>query len=333
MQSALGQIYLSNGDRARAEALIRQAVASQRAYGRDSMDLATHLETLGRVLNSGQEYASAESAAVEARAIRARVNPGVVDQEATATLGAALMSMERYDEAERVFRELAAVQQTHAQLTPGTSAKMLLGETLRRQGRNEEASHLFREEISQLRRDADVDSGDLALGPRFAAAAQGMMGHGSVSDSLWVESYRAYDGSEPIRFQRIARGGIQANRAELAARTGDDARAKPLADSARALWKGYLLSGDYRWASLARVDALMLRDHNQPAAAAARLIAELDTLRSRPHPNLYVYRRTEAVLADVYDRWGQPDSAAAHRALSQPGLRSRWHWRRRRHPP
>jgi serine/threonine protein kinase len=319
MQSALGQIYLSNGDRLRAEALIRQAVASQRAYGRDSTDLATHLETLGRVLLNGQEYAAAESAAVEARAIRAVVNPGVLDQEATATLGAALMSMEKYEEAERVLRELAAAQQTHAQLTPGTSAKMLLGETLRRQGRNDEASDLFREEIFTLQRDPDVDSGALASAINSLAAAQMTMGHGSVSDSLWVESYRAYGGSEPIRFQRIARGGIQANRAELAARTGDDAKAKPLADSARALWKGYLHPGDYRWASLVRVDALILRDHNQPAAAAARLIAALDTLRSRPHPNLYAYRRTEATLADVYDRWGQPDSAAAHRALSRPG--------------
>ena len=319
MQSALGQIYLSNGDRPRAETLIRQAVASQRAYGRDSADLATHLETLGRVLLNGQEYAAAESAAVEARAIRARVNPGVVDQEATATLGGALMSMEKYDDAERVLRELATVQQTHAQLIPGTSAKMLLGETLRRQGRNEEASGLFREEISHLQRDPDVDSGELASAIGSLAAAQMMMGHGSVSDSLWVESYRAYESTTPIRFQRLARGGIQANRAELAARTGNDAKAKPLADSARALWKEYVLPGDYRWAALARVDALLLRDHNQPAAAAARLIAQLDTLRSRPHPNLYVYRRTEAVLADVYDRWGQPDSAAAHRALSRPG--------------
>ena len=40
---------------------------------------------------------------------------------------------------------------------------------------------------------------------------------------------------------------------------------------------------------------------------------------SRPHPNLYTYRRTEVVLADVFDRWGQPDSAAAHRALARPG--------------
>ncbi|MDQ2768424.1 MAG: hypothetical protein M3Y30_14880, partial [Gemmatimonadota bacterium] len=69
----------------------------------------------------------------------------------------------------------------------------------------------------------------------------------------------------------------------------------------------------------ARVEALLLRDHHQPAAAVARLVAMLDTLRSKPHPNLYTYRRTEAVLADVFDRWGQPDSATAHRALARPG--------------
>ena len=45
----------------------------------------------------------------------------------------------------------------------------------------------------------------------------------------------------------------------------------------------------------------------------------LDTLRNKAHPNLYTYRRTEMTLADVYDRWGQADSAAAHRALSRPG--------------
>jgi hypothetical protein len=53
--------------------------------------------------------------------------------------------------------------------------------------------------------------------------------------------------------------------------------------------------------------------------AVSHLVALLDTLRSTAHPNFYTYRRTEATLADVFDRWGQPDSAAAHRALARPG--------------
>jgi eukaryotic-like serine/threonine-protein kinase len=319
MQSALGEIYLTNGDRTRAEVLLRQAVASQRAYGRDSADLATHLETLGRVLLNAQEYSGAESMAVEARAIRARTSPRVVDQEATSTLASALMSLEKYDQAEKVLRELQAVQKASPQEIPGTSAAILLGETLRRQGRNEEASALFTDEIAHFHVDPDGDSTGLGSAYTYLAAAQMMMGHGAVSDSLWLVAYRIFGGTQPLQFQHIVRGGVFANRAELAARAGDDAKAKPLADSARALWKGNLLPGDFRWASLARVDALILRDHNQPAAAAARLIAALDTLRARPHPNLYTYRRTEATLADVYDRWGQPDSAAVHRALARPG--------------
>jgi hypothetical protein len=67
------------------------------------------------------------------------------------------------------------------------------------------------------------------------------------------------------------------------------------------------------------VEALLLRDHRLPGAAVVRLRAMLDSLRSMPHPNFYTYRRTEATLADVFDRWGQPDSAAVHRALSRPG--------------
>ena len=319
MQSALGEIYLTNGDRTRAEALLRQAVASQRAYGRDSADLATHLETLGRVLLNAQEYSGAESMAVEARAIRARTSPGVVDQEATSTLASALMSLEKYDEAEKVLRELQVVQKANPQEFPGTSATILLGETLRRQGRNDEASALFTDEIAHYHVEPDGDSTGLGSAYTYLAAAQMMMGHGAVSDSLWLVAYRIFGSTQPLQFQHIARGGVFANRAELAARAGDDAKAKPLADSARALWKGNLLLGDFRWAALARVDALILRDHNQPAAAAARLIAALDTLRSRPHPNLYTYRRTEATLADVYDRWGQADSAAVHRALARPG--------------
>ena len=110
-----------------------------------------------------------------------------------------------------------------------------------------------------------------------------------------------------------------ANRAELAARTGDDMKAQALADSARALWNGVLPRDDARWSSLSRVDALLLRDRRQPAAAVARLEALLDTLRESPHPNLYTYRRTEGTLADIFDRWGQPDSATAHRALARPG--------------
>jgi len=319
MQSALGEIYLSNGDRTRAETLLRQAVVSQRAYGRDSADLATHLETLGRVLLNAQEYSGAESMAVEARAIRARTSPGVVDQESTSTLASALMSLEKYDAAEKVLRELQVVQKANPQGFPGTSATILLGETLRRQGRNEEASALFTDEIAHFHLDPDGDSTGLASAYTYLAAAQMMMGHGAVSDSLWLVAYRIFGSTQPLQFQHVARGGVFANRAELAARAGDDAKAKPLADSARALWKGNVLLGDFRWAALARVDALILRDHNQPAAAAARLIAALDTLRSRPHPNLYAYRRTEATLADVYDRWGQADSAAVHRALARPG--------------
>ena len=118
---------------------------------------------------------------------------------------------------------------------------------------------------------------------------------------------------------RIGRGAVMANRAELAARRSDDAAAASLADSARALWSEMLPPGDARWSTLARVEALLLRDRGQPAAAVVRLTAMLDTLRATPHPNFYTYRRTEATLADVFDRWGQPDSAAAHRALARPG--------------
>jgi len=145
-----------------------------------------------------------------------------------------------------------------------------------------------------------------------------LRGYRLRNDSMLIEDYRILGSTQPIQYQHVARGGVLVSRAEIAARAGDDAKAGPLVDSARATWKGSLAPNDYRWAALARVEALLLRDRNQPAAAAARLAAALDSLRSNPHPNLYMYRRTEATLADVFDRWGQPDSAAAHRALSRP---------------
>jgi serine/threonine protein kinase len=319
MQSALGQIYLSNGDLPRAERLLREAVASQREYGRDSADLATRLETLGRLLSRVQQYTGAESAGIEARSIRERLSPGVVDQEASATLGSALMGNEKYAQAESVFRELVAVQQQHPTAVPATPALILLGESLRRQGRNEEATSVFRQELARLEAAPKPDSESMASALSYLAAAQAMMGHGVVADSLMRQAYVMLASTQPIQFQRIGRGTVLASRSELAARAGDDARAAPLADSARALWKGMLPPGDARWSALARVEALLLRDRRQPEAAVARLAAMLDTLRSKPHPNLYTYRRTEATLADVFDRWGQPDSAAAHRALSRPG--------------
>jgi serine/threonine protein kinase len=319
MQSALGQIYLSNGDLPRAERLLRQAVASQREYGRDSADLATRLETLGRLLGRVQQFAGAESAGIEARRIRAQLSPNVVDQEASATLGSALMGGEKYAQAESVFRELVTVQQQHPTAVPGTPALILLGESLRRQGRNEEATSVFRQELAQLEAAPELDSETVASALSYLATAQAMMGHGAIADSLMRQAYVMLAATHPIQFQRIGRGTVLASRAELAARAGDDAKAAPLADSARALWKETLPPGDARWSALARVEALILRDRRQPEAAVARLVAMLDTLRSKPHPNLYTYRRTEATLADVFDRWGQPDSAAAHRALSRPG--------------
>ena len=125
--------------------------------------------------------------------------------------------------------------------------------------------------------------------------------------------------AQPLQFQRIGRGTVMASRAELAARAADDVRAASLADSARALWDGILPRNDARWSALGRVEALLLRDRRLPGAAVVRLRVLLDSLRSVPHPNFYTYRRTEATLADVFDRWGQPDSAAAHRALARPG--------------
>jgi serine/threonine protein kinase len=319
MQSALGQIYLRNGDLPRAERLLREAVASQREYGRDSADLATRLETLGRLLSRVQQYGGAESAGIEARSIRERTSPGVVDQQASATLGSALMGGEKYAEAESVFRELVAAQQQHPTAVPGTPAPILLGESLMRQGRNDEASRVFRQELARIEATSEPDSASVASALSYLAAAQAMMGHGAVADSLMRRAYLMLASTRPIQFQRIARGTVLANRSELAARAGDDSTAAPLADSARALWKDALPSGDPRWSALARVEALLLRDRRQPEAAVARLAAMLDTLRSKPHPNLYTYRRTEATLADVFDRWDQPDSAAAHRALSRPG--------------
>ena len=318
MQSALGEIYLSNGDQNRAETLLREAVASERAFGRDSADLASHLETLGRLQRGQLEFAAAESSVTEAIAIRAKLTPGVIAQEASLTLASALMGDEKYDEAERVLRTLRVAEREHPTGVPGSSATLLLGETLRRQGRNEDAAALFREELGTIKVDPDGDSTGVATAIGFLAATQMMMGHGAVADSMFIEDYRILGRTQPLHYQRVARGGVLASRAELAARTGDDAKAGPLADSARAMWKGTLSPNDYRWAVLARVQALLLRDSNQPAAAAARLSAALDSLRSNPHPNLYMYRRTEATLADVFDQWGQPDSAAAHRALSRP---------------
>jgi eukaryotic-like serine/threonine-protein kinase len=319
MQSALGQIYLNNGDLPRAERLLREAVASQREFGRDSADLATRLETLGRLLGRVQEYAGAESAGYEARSIRARLSPGVLDQEASATLGAALMGEEKYSEAEAIFRELVTVQEQRPNALPGTPAPILLGEALRRQGRNEEASAVLRQELAKLESAAEPDSETIASAQSYLAAAQAMMGQGANADSLLRQAYAMMAATQPLQFQRVGRGTITANRAELAARRGDDVTAAAFADSARGFWTGMLPPTDARWSTLGRVEALLLRDARQPAAAIVRLTALLDTLRSMPHPSLYTYRRTEVTLADVFDRSGQPDSAAAHRELSRPG--------------
>jgi serine/threonine protein kinase len=319
MQSALGEIYLTNGDQPRAELLQREAVASQRAYGRDSADLATQLETLGRLLLYSQQFAGAESASAEANSIREKLTPGAISHEATATLGSAYMGVEKYADAERVFRVLVAQMKKGPRTDPGTSPLILLGESLRRQGRNEEASAMFREELARLREESTPEPENVAGAISYLASAQAAMGHGAVADSLMQESFTLLASAQPPMFARIGRGTMLANRAELAARAGDDAKAAPLADSARAFWKGVLPPGDAKWSALGRVEALLLRDRNQPAAAVSRLNALLDTLRSRPHVNLYMYRRTEGTLADVFDRWGQPDSAAAHRSLGRPG--------------
>jgi hypothetical protein len=178
---------------------------------------------------------------------------------------------------------------------------------------------VFRQELAQLEAAPELDSESVGSALSYLAAAQAMMGHSAIADSLMRQAYVMLAATQPIQFRRIGRGTVLASRAELAARAGDDAKAAPLADSARALWKETLPAGDARWSALARVEALLLRDRRQPEAAVARLTAMLDTLRSKPHPNLYTYRRTEATLADVFDRWGEADSAAAHRALSRPG--------------
>ena len=178
---------------------------------------------------------------------------------------------------------------------------------------------MFRKELDRLEAVTEPDSETIASAQSHLAAAEAMMGQGAAADSLLRQSYAMMAATEPLQFQRIERGTVLASRAELAARTGDDVAAASLADSARALWERMLPRGDARWSALARVDALLLRDRRQPAAAVARLTATLDTLRSAPHPIFYTYRRTEATLADVFDRWGQPDSAAAHRALARPG--------------
>jgi eukaryotic-like serine/threonine-protein kinase len=323
MQSALGQIYFSNGDLPQAERLLRQAVASQREYGRDSAELAARLEYLGRILTSAQRYAGAESAGLEARNLRTILTPGLVNQEAAATLGSALMGEEKYAEAERIFRELVEEQEQRPNDAPGTHALILLGESLRRQGRNEEASAVFRRELDMLESEQEPDSATMAPTLLSLASAEGAMGRRAVADSLMRRAYEMYAATRPMQVQRMGRGTVMASRAELAARAGDDARAAPLADSARALWDGALPAGDARWSALARVEGLLMRDRRQPAAAVARLSALLDTLWSRQHPDLYAYRRTQATLADVFDRWGQPDSAAAHRALSRPGATAR----------
>jgi len=319
MQSALGQIYLNNGDMTRAERLLREAVASQRDYGRDPADLATRLETLGRLLGRVQEFAGAESAGYEAMSIRARLSPGVLDQEAAATLGTALMGEEKYAQAEDIFRDLVTARAQYPSAVPGTPPLILLGESLRRQGRNEEASATFQRELAELESASEPDSETIASAQSYLAAAQASMGHGAAADSLLREAYAMMAAAQPLQFQRIGRGTVMASRAELAARTGDDAAAASRADSARALWTGMLPPGDARWSALGRVRALLLRDRGQPAAAVAYLTALLDTLRSTSHPNFYTYRRTEATLADVFDRWGQPDSAAAYRALARAG--------------
>jgi serine/threonine-protein kinase len=320
MQSALGEIYLNNGDRHHAELLLREAVTSQRAYGRDSLDLAIHLESLARVLLQTQAYPAAESAAAESRAIHARVQPDSVDVQSSESLASALMSQERYDQAEVVLREALPAEGQHGRAF-GTSVAMILGEVLRRQGRNEEAVPIFEREVARLEKVRNnPDSTSIAFVLSALGASHGMLGHGAVADSMLRRANAIYLAADlPEQYGHMAMGGVLAVRAELAARVGDDTRAIPLADSARQLWTGSVPPGDYRWATLARVDALVLRDKNQTEAAIARLRHMLDTLRASPHPNFYAYRRTESTLADLYDRWGQADSAATHRTMARPG--------------
>ncbi len=173
MESALGQIYLSNGDLPRAERLLRKAVASQRELRRDSALLAARLEMLAKTLTQTEQYAAAESAGMEAHGIRTRLPSGLDDQEAAATLGTALLEQEKYAQAENIFRDIVASQEKSPSRAASIPARLLLGEALRRQGRNEEASAELQDEVEKLQSASATDTASMTAALTSLGASAG----------------------------------------------------------------------------------------------------------------------------------------------------------------
>ena len=87
---------------------------------------------------------------------------------------------------------------------------------------------MFRQELDKLESVPETDSETIASAQSYLAAAQAMLGHGAVADSLLRQAYAMLAAAQPLQFQRIGRGTVMASRAELAARTGDNVAAASL---------------------------------------------------------------------------------------------------------
>ena len=111
-----------------------------------------------------------------------------------------------------------------------------------------------------------------------------------------------------------------ANRAELAARAGDDVKGGTTCRQRTRNVEGNFadrrMLGGLRSRASTRCCCAIDISPRPRWRGSSRRSTRCDRRRTR------ISTRTvarEAVLADVFDRWGQPDSAAAHRALARPG--------------
>lgn len=312
----LGELLLARGAAADAEAVLRDTLRRRaRVLGPDHAETIASLTNVGVLLLDRGALDEAEATFTDALA-RARRALGTDHPYALAVLhdlGALYQRAGRLGEAEVAYRE--AWQRTRAASGPEhpetLTSLAALGRVIRDRGRLDEAEPIYRTVLDVRRR---------VLGPDHPHTLTSLNNMGFLLASRGRDADAAALYREALAGARRALGPdhdqtllAQGNLGEVLARSGGLAEALQLLSDAVRRARAAGLAAD-SLGSILRKEGVAL------AAAGRRREAEralreahglLAGVLGEGHAGT---RRAAGDLAELYDRWGRPDDAAAWRA-------------------
>jgi serine/threonine protein kinase/tetratricopeptide (TPR) repeat protein len=317
VETELGEVLSSRGDRPQAEKLYTHALGVFDALGvGDDLHRADALNGLGEVLRARGDDVWAEARYREALGIRRRLlgDRDVAVAESLNNLAVVMHGRNDLAEAERLYREsLQIVRSARGDDHPGVPATLSnLATVVASRGDLAAAEPLYREALTIRRRVLGEDHPDLTFTMYAYADTLHALGRYPEAIALCRDVLARRGHSLPERHPVVAASLLVLGKSLL--EQGDRRGAETALREALTIRRSILPPGHWQIASAQSALGRCLAKQGRFREAEPLLVEAFERLSADRGPK---HERTRDALQNVvemYDAWGKPDAAAKYRA-------------------